>query len=174
MDDIRLAVSGKSPRFLDQVRSFIRSRNYAYSTEKTYIYWILFYIRFNNKQHPKDMGKAQVECFLSFLANERSCAKATQRIALNALIFLYREFLQRDLGKLSFNLSAKYRNIPVVFSAMEAAKIIGLMNGLTKLMIVLMYGSGLRTSEVCSLRIKDIDFEMKQIVVRQGTKSRRY
>lgn len=168
MDDIRIGISTKSPRFLGQVRIFIRNRGLAYTTEKTYIYWVLFYIRFNDKNHPSKMGKNEVENFLSFLGNDRQCSKSTQRTALNALIFLYREFLKIDLGKLSFNLSKKYKRVPVVFSTGEASRIIEQMQGLTKLMIVLMYGSGLRTAEVCSLRIKDIDFEMNQIVVREG------
>lgn len=168
MDDIRIGISTKSPRFLDQVRLFIRKRGLAYTTEKTYLYWILFYIRFNHKRHPKEMGKAEVESFLSFLGNERNSSKSTQRTALNALIFLYREFLNNDLGQLSFNLSNKFRRIPVVFSTEEACKIIQQMYGITKIMIILMYGSGLRTAEVCSLRVKDIDFAMNQIVVREG------
>ncbi len=168
MDDIKIAVCQNSPRFLDQVRVFIRNRNHTYATEKTYIYWILFFIRFNNKKHPNEMGKQEVENFLSFLVVERYASKSTQRTALNALIFLYREFLKIELGKLSFNLSQKYRRIPVVFSATEAKQVIQHMQGMTKLMIILMYGSGLRTSEVCSLRIKDIDFAMNQIIVREG------
>jgi len=168
MDDIKIAVSRKSDRFLDRVRIFIRNRGLAYTTEKTYIYWILFFIRFNQKKHPSGMGKAEVERFLSFLGNERQSSKSTQRTALNALIFLYREFLEKDLGKLSFNLSKKHRRIPVVFSTQEASRIIQQMQGITKLMIILMYGCGLRTAEVCSLRIKDIDFKMNQIIVREG------
>jgi integron integrase len=168
MDDIKVPIPAEKPRFLDQVRTCIRERNLAYSTEKTYVYWILFFIRFNNKRHPKDMGKAEIESFLSFLANGRNCSKATQRIALNALIFLYREFLKQELGNLSFNLSTKHRRIPVVFSADEAHRVIGNLSGVCRLMAIIMYGSGLRKAEVCDLRVKDIDFDMKQIIVRQG------
>ena len=168
MDDIRHKVISRSPKFIDRLRLFIRSRQLAYETEKTYVYWTLFYIRFHHKQHPEKMGKAQVEEFLSYLANTRNSSKSTQKTALNALIFLYREFMKIDLGLLSFNLSTKHRRIPVVFSKEEALNVIDNLHGLSKAMAILMYGSGLRTSEVCALRVKDIDFGMNQIIVRQG------
>jgi len=148
MDDIQLKVSTKSPRFLDLVRIHMRDRNLAYATEKTYFYWILFFIRFHQKRHPKDMGKIEVEQFLSFLVNERYASKSTQRTALNALIYLYKQFLLRDLENLSFNLSTKYRKIPVVFTADEAKSVLSHMTGMTKTMALIIYGADPRTGEL--------------------------
>lgn len=168
MDDIKLAIANSSPRLIDQLRKMMRERNYAYPTEKTYILWILRFIRFNNRTHPQNMGKIEVQDFLSHLAIELNHSKSTQRTALNALVFLYREFLKLDLGKLNFNLSQKSRRIPTVFSHKEAQRVIENMHGKTKLMANLMYGAGLRISETITLRIKDIDFANNQIIVRQG------
>ncbi|MBV1879072.1 MAG: integron integrase [Pseudomonadales bacterium] len=169
MDDIPLAIPSTSNKFIPQLRRFIRERNYAYATEKTYIKWILQFIRFHNLRHPEEMGPAEVEQFLSYLAVERNVSKSTQSIALNALVFLNREFLKRDdMVGLDFRLTSKATNVPVVFSHQEALKVIEALRDPYKLMAEIMYGAGLRVMESVRLRVKDIDFGMNQIIVRDG------
>ena len=175
MDDIPLHVDHLSERFIDKLRIFIRSQNLAYATEKTYVGWVLQFIRFHDKKHPKEMGENEIESFLSYLAVQRHCSKSTQRTALNALIFLFKRFLKRkDLGKLNFVYSKKYRKIPTVFTHQEAISVITHLHGKPKLMVQLMYGTGVRISELIRLRVKDIDFGMSQTIIMDGTKSRRF
>jgi integron integrase len=166
--DIRRPIDPKSTRLIDRLKLHIRSHNLAYTTEKSYVHWILRFIRFHNKQHPIAMGEEEIENFLSHLACERRCSKGTQRVALNALIYLYREFLHIKISNLNYKMASKPRKVPTVFSPAEAAKVLGLLKGKYALATSLIYGSGLRISEVVALRIKDIDFEMNQIVVRSG------
>ena len=97
MDDIRPPLPDKPVRFLDQFRLFIRRDGLSYKTEKTYLYWARFYIHFHNKRHPKEMGAAEVEAFLNYLAEKRYVAPSTQRTALNALVCLYKRFLGMDI-----------------------------------------------------------------------------
>jgi integron integrase len=114
------------------------------------------------------MREEEIENFLSHLACQRRCSKGTQRVALNALVYLYREFLQIKISNLKYKLASKPRRLPTVFSPTEAKKVLGLLKGKYALATSLIYGAGLRISEVVTLRIKDIDFEMNQIVVRSG------
>ena len=93
MDDIPVSIDLKSKRFIPQLRLFIRQKGLAYSTEKTYLYWIIYYIRFHKKRHPKEMGSLDVDEFLTYLATERNVSPSTQKTALNALVFLYKQFL---------------------------------------------------------------------------------
>lgn len=166
--DIPVRLPAQPVRFMDQFRAFIRARNLAYSTEKTYVHWVLRFIRFHHMRHPKEMGADQVNQFLSHLAVNLHCSPATQKVALNALVFLYREFLDQPLGELVFNRSHKVTRVPTVFSHQEAQAIINELNGLNQLAVQLIYGTGMRINEVLRLRIKDIDFAMRQIVVRAG------
>ncbi len=169
MDDIPIHVEHSSERFIDRLRLFIRARNLAYATEKTYVSWILRFIRYHEKRHPKDMGESEIESFLNYLVLQCYCSKSTQRTALNALIFLFVKFLQReDIGTLNFSSSKRHPKIPVVFTHEEAMLVINDMNGKYKIMAHLMYGTGLRISELIRLRVKDIDFGMNQIIVRNG------
>lgn len=170
--DVPPPIPAKPTRFTDQLRAFIRSRGLAYKTEKTYLFWTLRFIRFHNKRHPRTMGAPEVEEFLSYLAVHRSSSINTQRTALNALVFLYREFLGQDLGQLSFGQARTGRRLPTVFSADEAARVIAAMEGEYKLMTQLMYGSGLRVSECIRLRVKDVDFDMNALIVRDGKGSK--
>jgi integron integrase len=168
MDDIPVAVSAQSPRFTDRLRIFIRKKNLSFSTEKTYISWIVRYIRFHKMKHPQDMGAVEVEAFLNHLSLVRHSSKSTQRTALNAIVFLYDRFLDQPLGKLSFSFARRAQRLPEVFSQNEVQEVFLLLNEPYKLMAELMYGSGLRINELLRLRIKDIDFEMNQIIVRRG------
>ena len=154
-------------RLMDQVRETLRFYHYAYNTEKSYTNWILKFIRFNGKRHPKDMGKLEIERFLSHLAVNRDVAAATQNQAFNAIIFLYKKVLAMDID---FNLRAthanKRKNLPTVLNYEEAEKLIKCMSGTAKVLAGLLYGSGLRSLEVIRLRVQDLDFENKQIYVR--------
>ena len=168
MDDIPVPIDPESTRFIPRLRLFIRQKGLAYSTEKTYIQWILHYIRFHKMRHPKDMGPTEVDEFLTYLALQRNVSPATQKNALNALVFLYKNFLDTPLGELQFSYAKTSRRIPVVLSHDEAISIIGNMGGIYQLMARLMYGCGLRLMECCRLRVQDIDFSMNQIVVRES------
>lgn len=154
-------------RLMDQVRETLRFYHYAYNTEKSYTNWILKFIRFNGKRHPKEMGKLEIERFLSHLAVNRDVAAATQNQAFNAIIFLYKKVLAMDID---LNLRAthanKRKNLPTVLNYEEAEKLIKCMSGTAKVLAGLMYGSGLRSLEVIRLRVQDLDFENNQIYIR--------
>ena len=157
------------PRLLDQVRNTIRMRHYSLRTEESYIGWIKRYIFFHNKRHPKDMGEKEINEFLTNLAVNQKVAASTQNQAFNALLFLYREILKQEFGDLGEVVRAKKpRRLPVVLSMDEIRAIINLLDGSKWLMAQLMYGSGLRVMECVRLRVKDIDFAYRQIVVREG------
>jgi len=172
MDDIRAPIAADAPRFFDRYRYFMRQQQLSLSTEKTYLYWAHQYILFHGRQHPEDIGPAEVDQFLSHLAIERQCAANTQALALNALVFLYQRFLKRPLGELEFVKPSRGRRIPVVFSHAEALQVIEYLPGSHKLMASLMYGCGLRVMESCRLRVKDVDFNMNEIIVRDGKGSK--
>ncbi|MBU2872977.1 integron integrase [Marinobacter salexigens] len=166
--DIPTPIPAQPTRFLDKVRAFIRFRGMAYKTEKTYLFWIKRFIRFHGRQHPAVMGSAEVEAFLSHLVLQANVSASTQRVALNALVFLYREFLGQPLDDLDFKHSRKPVKLPTVFSAEEARSVIRNLSGDYKLVAMLLYGSGLRINEALRLRVKDVDFDMQQLIVRSG------
>ncbi len=154
--------------FIESIRRDIRLRGYSIQTEKAYLYWIRFYINYSGKRHPAEMGAAQVKEFLSFLANQRHVAANTQKVALNAVVFLYHKFLGINLGDLGFTLATKQRSLPAVLTQDEVARIIGSLSGRNRLIIELLYGSGLRISECLRLRIQDIDVNRLALNVRNG------
>lgn len=156
-------------KLVDQVRLQIRTRHYSIKTEETYINWIKRYVFFHNKKHPNQMGEKEINQFLSFLAVKKQVSASTQNQALCALLFLYRHVLQKSLGDFGHVIRAKRtRKIPVVFSRDEVKKIMANLSGRNRLMAMLLYGSGLRIMECLRLRVKDIDFDYKQIIVRDG------
>lgn len=159
----------RKPKLLTQLRDAIRSKHYAYQTEKVYIHWVKKYIYFHNLSHPKDMGAAEVGEFLSDLAVNHKVSPSTQNQALCSVIFLYKYVIGKELGEIT-NLMWAKKNIylPVVLSQSEVLKIFEGMAGLPLLMVQLMYGAGLRKMECHRLRVKDIDFERQQIIIRQG------
>ena len=175
MDDVRAPIDIRSTRFMDRLRLFIRSRHLAYHTVKTYCHWVLGYIRFSGRRHPEEMGEAEIEAYLQYLSTVRNVSPNTQKVALNALVFLYLKFLQRELGKLQFTYATKPRQIPTVFSHDEATRVLRQLQGPAWLAASLMYGSGLRVSEACRLRIQDIELVSGYIMVREakGEKTRR-
>jgi integron integrase len=168
MDDIPVPIPVGERRFIDDIRADMRARGYAYSTERTYLHWIKRYVVFNQRRHPKDMGKADIEAFLNYLAVEATVSPSTQRTALNALMYLYTKFYGHDPESLSFSFARPTRRLPTVLTHEEAKEVLSHMSGTPLLMTELLYGSGLRLHECITLRIKDIDFALNTITVRQG------
>jgi integron integrase len=163
-------------KLLDQVREIIRRKHYARSTEKTYVLWIKRFILFHQKQHPREMGEREIEAFLTSLAIQRNVSASTQNQAFNALLFLYRHVLHIELEESIQAVRAKRpQRLPTVLSREEARRVIAAMEGVEKLVVQVLYGGGLRLMECLRLRVKDIDFELNQIVVHdgKGQKSRR-
>lgn len=154
--------------FLESVRAEIRLRGYSLRTEKSYIGWIRRFIYFIGKRHPQEAGAAEVKSFLSWLATDRHVAVNTQKVALNALIFLYHKVFKIDLGDLGFQLATKQRHLPTVLSPGEVRSILNSLEGRDRLILALMYGSGLRVSECLRLRVQDIDLEHCALIVRDG------
>ena len=159
----------KPKKLLDQIRDVIRLKHYSYSTEKTYVHWARRYILFHNKRHPAEMGAQEIEAFLTHPAKDENISVSTQNQALNALLFLYRNVLQKDLAIPIHALRAKpSEHLPTVLSKGETARVLSGMQGLHQLMAKLLYGCGLRLMECMRLRVKDIDFEQSQITIREG------
>jgi len=154
-------------RLLDQVREKIRLKHYSLKTERSYIGWIKRYILFHGKRHPLEMGRKEIESFLSWLAAEQGVSPTTQNQAFSALLFLYREVLGIDMSDWNIQaLRAKERkHIPVVLTREEVRCVIDNLDGIYQLIVKLMYGCGLRMSEVLNLRIKDIDFGFDTVYI---------
>ncbi len=161
----------RPPRLLDQVMQAMRVKHYARTTEECYVQWIRRFILFHGKRHPRDMGTAELELFLTNLAVEGHVSASTQNQALNAIGFLYREVLEIELGKLDAVRARRPKRLPVVLATEEVAMVLALVegaDGVFALMARLLYGCGLRLMECCRLRVKDIDLARGQIMVRQG------
>jgi integron integrase len=168
-DVMREAAVAPPPRLLDRVRHAIRVRHFAIRTEQTYVDWAKRFILFHGKRHPQDMGAAEVEAFLTHLAVERCVAPATQSQAKAALLFLYREVLGEQLPWLDGVVSAKAsRRLPVVLTPREVGAMLAEMSGTTGLLASLLYGTGMRLLEALRLRVKDIEFERRELLVRDG------
>lgn len=169
MDDIPVSAKSGKSAFINALREFMRFKQLAYSTEKVYIHWILGFIRFHGRAHPKSLNAEHIDAYLSHLAVNRNVSPATQSIALNAIVFLYKKFLNIELGDLVYKRPKYRKRPPVVFTHDEAINIIRLISvPMHRLMANVMYGTGLRLMECCNLRVKDIDFGMQEIQVRQG------
>ena len=159
----------RPPRLLDQVRAVIRRLNFSRRTEEAYVHWIRRYIFFHGKRHPNELGESEATAFLSYLATERKVAAATQAQALAALLFLYKQVLGRDLGWLDGMARAKRPvRLPTVLSVQEVQALLAALRGGARLMAGLLYGAGLRHFECLRLRVKDLDFNYRQILVRDG------
>lgn len=158
----------RSP-FLEHVRSVIRLRQLSYSTEKSYVGWIERYIRWNGMKHPKDLGSTDVKEFLTYLAVQRRVSASTQNQALNALVFLYKHVLQKPLGNIGKTVRAQRpKLLPVVLTRDEVRAMFSNLTGPYWLIANLLYGSGLRLTECLKLRIKDIEFDRSQLIIRQS------
>jgi integron integrase len=157
------------PRLLQQVRDAIARRHYSYRTEQAYVHWIKRFIYFSGKRHPIGMGAPEVTNFLNHLARERDVAAATQNQALSALLFLYRVVLEQPLPWLDELERAKRpARVPTVLTKAEVQRILMQLHGTRWVMASLLYGAGLRLRECLNLRVKDVDFDYRQIVVRDG------
>jgi integron integrase len=161
--------SVRSPRLLDEVRRVLRTRHYSLRTEHVYVGWIRRFILANGKRHPRDMGAAEVEQFLSRLAVQGRVTASTQNQALSALLFLYREVLGVDLPWLDGVTRARRpRRLPTVLSVDEVRRLLSAMEGRPWLVASLLYGTGMRLMECLRLRVKDVDFKRGEITVREG------
>jgi integron integrase len=164
-----------APKLLDQVRELIRIRHYSIRTEQAYLQWIRRFILFHGKRHPTDMGARELTEFLSHLAVQRNVSASTQNQALNALLFLYRDVLKIQLPWLDeVQRAKKPQHLPVVFTREEVRALLAQLEGTRWLMAMLTYGAGLRLLECLRLRVKDVDFEYLQILIRdaKGQKDR--
>jgi integron integrase len=167
-DDTPIPLNQKPVKFLDRYRAWLRLNGYAYQTEKHYIMWVARFIRFHGMKHPETLGPEQISAFLSEKALQEHWSPSTQKTALNALANLYSKFLGVDIGTLTFQYASPKQKLPVVMSHQEAVTVIQKMEGDNQLMAKLMYGCGLRVSECIRLRVKDIDFGLRHIIVRGG------
>lgn len=161
--------------FMEECRSTMSSRHLAYRTEKSYLHWIKRFIVFHSKQHPDKLAEKAVIQFLNYIAADRCCSPSTQSQALSALVFLYKYVLKRPLGNLEgITFSKRKVRVPVVLSREEIMQIINEITGVDKLIVQLLYGSGLRVNEALSLRIQDIDFNNRCLTIRmaKGNKDR--
>ena len=157
------------PRLLDKLRNKIRLKGYSRATESNYSYWAKRYILFHLKRHPIEMGLTEIETFLSHLASTQHASASTQNQALSALLFLYKNVLDKPIDALVNATRAKrYDYIPTVLSADEVQRLLGSMSGTPRLMAALTYGAGLRVSETHSLRVQDLDFTVRRILIRDG------
>jgi integron integrase len=162
-----------SGRLLGQVRKRLRYMHYSLQTEKSYVHWVKFFVRWHGRggtmRHPRDMGQPEVEAFLTMLANERQVSTSTHRQALSALLYLYKEVLGQDLQWLQqIGRPIPTRRIPSVLTRDEVQAVLALVTGEAGLLIWLLYGTGMRRNEALSLRVKDIDFDRHAIIVREG------
>jgi integron integrase len=161
-----------SPKLLDLLRHRLRLKNYAFRTEESYVGWVKRFIFFHHLRHPKELAASDIEAFLTHLAIEGHVAASTQNQALSALLFLYREVLNQDPGPLNAVRAKKPRRLPTVLTRDETTRLLSLLTGIHQLAARLLYGSGLRLMEAIRLRVKDVDFEMRQILVRDGKGAR--
>jgi integron integrase len=168
-DETTPQTEARRPRLLDVVRGALRTRHYSRRTEETYVGWIRRFVLFHDKRHPAEMGAEEVSRFLTNLAVRERVSASTQNQALAALLFLYKEVLDQDVGWLKDVVRARRpRRLPVVLTRAEVKSILGHLQGTPRLMVLLLYGSGLRLMECVRLRVQDIDFEANQITVRSG------
>jgi integron integrase len=167
--DVQKAATLPKPKLLDQVRQAIHARHFSPKTEESYVHWIKRCIFFHSKPHPAEMGEREIAQFLSSLASELRVSASTQNQALNAILFLYRAVMRKEIGYVDGVIRAKRpHRLPVVLTRQEVKSILGILDRSDWLMVMLLYGAGLRLMECLQLRIKDIDFTSNQIIVRAG------
>lgn len=162
-------MSQNQPKLLDQVRNHIRTLHYSIRTEQAYVDWIRRFILFHNKRHPAEMGKSELEAFLTYLAVDRHVSASTQSQAKAALLFLYQKVLRQEVDWLKDVVAAKQaQHMPTVLTMDEVRSLLMRLEGESWLIASLLYGSGLRILEACRLRVLDLDFCMRQLIVRNG------
>lgn len=154
---------------MDRVRDKIRLKHYSIRTEQAYVDWIRRFILFHDKRHPKEMGATEVEAFLTHLAVQGKVAASTQNQARSALLFLYKEVLAHPLPWLeNVDQAKRPQRLPVVLTHAEVKAVLDRLRGTHRLMAHLLYGTGMRLMEGARLRVKDIDFERREVLVRDG------
>jgi integron integrase len=159
----------RPPKLLDALRALCRFKHYSLRTEEAYTGWVRRFIIFHGKRHPRDLGEAEIRAYLTYLATERNVSASTQNQALSALLFLYKELLQISLGWVDdFERAKKPQRLPVVLTEAEAIQLLAQLQGLPWLLALLLYGAGLRLMEALRLRVKDLEFDYHQILVRDG------
>ncbi|OGB45940.1 MAG: integrase [Burkholderiales bacterium RIFCSPLOWO2_12_FULL_65_40] len=159
----------RPPKLLERMRIHLRTRHYSIRTEEAYIDWARRFIVFHGKRHPQEMGAAEVEAFLSHLAVDRLVSASTQNQAKAALLYLYKQVLETDLPWLNEVVQAKTpKRLPVVLTPTEVRELLLHMDGTTGLIAQLLYGTGMRLLEALRLRVKDVEFARREIVVREG------
>jgi integron integrase len=157
-----------APKLLDRIRSEIRVRHYSIRTEEAYIGWVRRFLRFH-RRHPRDLGSDEINCFLTHLAVHDHVAASTQRQALSALLFLYREVLKLDPPWIENIVRARQpKRLPTVLSREEVAALLARLEGTVQLIVLLLYGTGMRILECLRLRIQDVDFDLGHITIRDG------
>jgi len=162
-------ISLRKPKLLDQVRITLRTNHYSQKTEESYTSWIKRFIIFNNKIHPDNLGAEEIKNFINYLAVSRHVSSSTQNQALQGVLYLYKNVLKKEVGWIEdIKHATRVKHLPVVFSKREVIKIFEHLEGIPKLVVSLLYGGGLRLAEGLNLRVKDIDFDYKQIIVRDG------
>jgi integron integrase len=155
-------------RLLTQVREMLRVKHLSISTERSYCNWIRRFILYHKKKHPAEMGRPEIEAFLTHLAVAKNVAASTQNQAFNALLFLYREVLHRELEGIDAVRAKKPVRVPTVLTIEEVKRVLVGLDGTILLIIKLLYGSGMRVMEGARLWVKDLDFDLLQIAVRKG------
>lgn len=173
MKDIPRVIPDNPTRFMDRLRTYIRAKGLSYKTEQTYSTWIKDYIRFHHMARPETLSTDDIDRYLSYLATQRLCSINTQKTALNALAFLYQQFLGVKIGQLTFTTSQRPKTLPTVFSHEEAIAVIDCLEDVHWLCASLMYGSGLRVMETVRLRVQDVDFANNCLIARE-TKGRKW
>jgi integron integrase len=159
----------ESPKLLDQVRGAIRARHYSRRTEEAYVHWIKRFILFHGKRHPRDLSAAHVTAFVTAMAVRDRVAASTQNQALSGVLFLYRVVLCQDIGDIQHVPRAKTpHHVPVVLSSGDVRRVLEALSGVSRLVASLLYGAGLRLQECLDLRVKDLDFERREVTVRRG------
>jgi len=157
------------PRLLEQVRAEIRARHYSRRTEDAYVHWIRRFIVFHGRRHPRELRAPEISAFLTWLAVERHVAASTQNQALSGVLFLYREVLRHDVGVVELLPRARMPSkVPVVLSRSEVRQVLDRLTGVPRIVAMLLYGAGFRLQECLELRVKDLDFERREITVRRG------
>ena len=158
-----------APTLFQAVRHCIRARHYSFRTERTYLHWIRRFVVFHGRRHPREMGGTEVSAFLSWLANARNVAAATQNQALAAILFLYRDVLGVQLPWLTEVVRAKKpQRLPTVLTQEECRRLLDAMEGRHRFMASLMYGTGMRINECLAIRVKDVDLVRREVFVRHG------
>jgi integron integrase len=158
-----------TPRLMEQVRGEIRARHYSRRTEEAYVHWIRRFIVFHGRRHPRELGAAEIAAFLTWLAVDQQVAASTQNQALSGVLFLYKAVLRLEIGDVVVPPRARLPSrVPVVLTPSEVRAVIDRLKDVPQLVVMLLYGAGLRLQECLELRVKDLDFERREITVRRG------